>query len=621
MSSEPSYTSVRERIFEDFWLRDRTPVGARLPSERELARRYQLSCPTISKAFAALASEGWVTKRQRSGMFVAALADLPRIRRGPAQRRIGFIVHSLAHIICHRTLEGVELAANRQGCAVEVASTHWDVGREQQQVEQMQKRGVQGVVLYPGPRPRRGVEYLATMFRDFPIVVVDLYQPQMKRPHVIFDNVAVGREMTRYLLAQGRKIIGFLRFSDELLYRSVDDRLAGHRRALADAEEPFHPERVAAVDVSTRDESCQQSLDRLIALKPRPDALIALDDESAQRSIVHLRTRGLRVPEDVLVAGFDNLQDAILTEKFPTTHPDFVRLGEHAAEMLLERITSRDREVTGLVLSCPLVIPEKQGHTQVRSPRRKATSSVEGRASSAERKGVQHSALGIRSREAGAFGFTLIELLVVIAIISILAALLSPALSKAREQARGITCINNLKQIGVAFAIYAGENEGWIPPPLRTSESPNVWMVKLFPYAGASSYAWPTRNNIWKCSAWRVPAGMDDWYYGMNYRLPQFLGGFGDNERFVQLSQIANPALMMLAADSTHYATAGDYPNSPTYNGASYRVWEADVQPSIGTIDRTRHRGGANLLFADGHSEWRQAAKIPTNSSDPFWTQ
>ena len=368
-----STQTLRDSILRDYLETGNFPVGARLPTVKKLAARYRVSCPTVGKAIALLAAEGWLGKRRGSGIYVASLPDRTKASRFRRQRRIGCIVQSLRAILAQRVFEGVEQTARKHNCVVEVASSNWDAIEEKRLVDAMRQRGIQGIVLYPTTHRHREHEYLAREFRDYPIVVVDLYQPTMRRPHLIFDNWSAGREMTRHLLEQGRREIAFLKFSDDVPYRSVDDRVAGYRRALEDAGLPFVADRLIAFEGRgplARDH--REALERFLALNPRPTALITPYDPYARASIAWLRQRGVAAPEEVLVAGFDNLQDEPWEERFPTTQPDFVRMGERATELLLERMESRDFAPTGLILPCPLVSAGGEGVSKREEPTKRS---------------------------------------------------------------------------------------------------------------------------------------------------------------------------------------------------------------------------------------------------------
>ena len=181
-------------------------------------------------------------------------------------------------------------------------------------------------------------------------------------------------------------------------------------------------------------------------------------------------------------------------------------------------------------------------------------------------------------------GFTLIELLVVIAIIAILASLLLPALGRAKGQAWTISCMSNLKQIGVAVYGYAQDNEDALP---RSSEQGNSWVASLQPFAGAT--------NIYRCP--KDGNRNRPYSYALNdFLLPLPILGVTNYSKISSVPSPSDTALMLECADnyvsSDHFHFAGE--DDPfDYTPVSFKAQVAVF----------RHLGAANYLFVDCHAE------------------
>src|SRR5689334_23057085 len=117
-----------------------------------------------------------------------------------------------------------------------------------------------------------------------------------------------------------------------------------------------------------------------------------------------------------------------------------------------------------------------------------------------KRKEIQQPGKNLRNRA----GFTLIELLVVIAIIAILAAMLLPALSKSKAKAQGIQCLNNHRQLALAWRLYTDDNHDTLlyASGDKTAYEPGVWMSGGLDFSGANKSNWDPSVDIYTSPMW-----------------------------------------------------------------------------------------------------------------------
>ncbi|MGC4043421.1 MAG: prepilin-type N-terminal cleavage/methylation domain-containing protein [Armatimonas sp.] len=198
-------------------------------------------------------------------------------------------------------------------------------------------------------------------------------------------------------------------------------------------------------------------------------------------------------------------------------------------------------------------------------------------------------------------GFTLIELLVVIAIIAILAAILFPVFAQARAKARQATCLSNIKQIGLGWAMYIQDYDGTVPPPVSPRNGVNVDFTYLLCHYTAATNTWDMSNGflgpylkndrIMYCPERRTYSGnpKPDMSFGYNYL---YLSK-DDFTAAVSESEIEAPAETLVIADSENITPASI--NAPSF----WIVGPATGQPTV----IGRHNGFANVLWADGHAK------------------
>lgn len=308
----------------------RRPGGATL---EDVARAAGVSTATVSRCLNAPGKLQPAT-RARVEAAIAELGYAPNFgARALAARRtdtMGAVVPTLENAIFARGLEAFQLELAREGTMLLVASSGYDPATEAEEVRLLVARGAEGLLLIGYDRDPAVYEFLRR--RGVPYVVAWVHDAREPHPAIGFDNEAAMRELAGEVLARGHRRIGFVtaRLAGNDRARG---RLAGLRAAMA--ARGLDPDALVVHETTYAIESGREGLRALMAAPDRPTAVMCGNDVLAAGALDAARDMGLRVPGDLSVTGFDDIEIAqIVTPRLTTVHVPHREMGRGAAAML-----------------------------------------------------------------------------------------------------------------------------------------------------------------------------------------------------------------------------------------------------------------------------------------------
>jgi DNA-binding LacI/PurR family transcriptional regulator len=343
---------------------------SRQPSIKDIARLARVSHPTVSRALqnSPLVNADTAAKIRKiaedQGYRASAVARGLVTRR---TRTIGLVVTTVDDPFASEVTSGIEEIANNHGYAVILANSHADPERERRVVQELAERRVDGIIVTSS---RVGALYLPLLKElDVPIVLLNDQHPGEFVHSVMIANQEGTRAATEHLIALGHRRIAYL--GDRNGYQSDAERRAGYSEALAAAGIDFAPDLVLEGD--GRPEAAIEAMGKLLRLSHPPTAVCCYNDMTALGAMRAIRARGLRVPEDVSVTGFDDLFfAAYLSPALTTVRQPMRAMGQMAMENLFKLMSgpiSGQDSVAQIRVESELIVRGSTGKASKREAR------------------------------------------------------------------------------------------------------------------------------------------------------------------------------------------------------------------------------------------------------------
>lgn len=354
-SSSPLYVQLadyyRQRI-----LSGTIVPGDRLASEPEIAEQLGVSRGTVRRAMDILVEEGRLVSVRGKGTFAVSL---------PVEncaRLIGLVMPFLSDALGAEILKGAESVLRQNGYSLIYGSSEGELAVEREQIQRLELNRVCGMILMPAGKYEEALMISRTLTENTPLVVIDRAIPGYPAPSVYVDNRGGARMAVEHLLALGHRRIGCITHKGRI--SSVQERVRGYEQAmravdllpLASVYLEWHGPSSDGLSPDYSDEE-MRPIEQMLQSPERPTALFCVNDFTAAGVMQYILRRGLKIPQDMAIIGFDDIPLApyMSVPLSSLAQPRF-DVGQQAGALLIKLISGEPVQDECIVLPTRLVV-------------------------------------------------------------------------------------------------------------------------------------------------------------------------------------------------------------------------------------------------------------------------
>ncbi|MEO5890004.1 MAG: LacI family DNA-binding transcriptional regulator [Ferruginibacter sp.] len=326
----------------------------------DIARQLNISAATVSRGLKNNPAINKNTRKRiaeaaselgyRSNTFASSL-------RSKKTHTLGVIVPRLNSYFVASVLSGMEDVANKEGYNLIISQSLENVGKEVANAHTMYNKRVDGLLVSLA-YDSENIDHLQPFFdKHIPVVFFDRTYPHSESTSILIDNFEAAYDITRHLLNQGCTRI--MHLAGNTLRNVYADRLRGYKEALRDYKINFNEKLIYTSKLS--EESGSEAAELILQMKSgdRPDGVFAANDTAAVHCMIRLKAAGVRIPDDIAFAGFNNDPISKVVEpNLTTVNYSGYNIGETAVMSLINHLTgvSGTKNTNTIVLRSDLII-------------------------------------------------------------------------------------------------------------------------------------------------------------------------------------------------------------------------------------------------------------------------